>query len=224
MNIFEPMFTVKIGGIVFQGPVVLQWGIMIFLVIVGILFTRALKVKPGKMQVALEMLYDTISNVIGSNMGEKYIGYIPFVGTLALFLFMMNTLGLIGFHEPTEDLNVSIGLTIISILVIHGNAIRKNGLGAYLKGYAAPHWAMIPLTIMERVVFPVALALRLFGNMLAAVIITELLYKWLGGITWAAQIGLPIVAHFYFDIFDGTIQTIIFIMLTVVNIKLVEKH
>lgn len=224
MNIFEPMFTVKIGSIVFPAPIVLQWGIMIFLIIVGFLLTRKLKAKPGKLQIALEMFYETISNLISSNMGEKYMGYVPFVGTLAMFLFMMNTLGLIGFHEPTENLNVSIGLTIIVICVIHGNAIRKNGLGGYLKGYISPHWAMMPLTLMERVVFPVALALRLFGNMLAAVIITELLYQWLGSITWAAQIGLPILAHFYFDVFDGTIQTIIFIMLTVVNIKLVEKH
>ncbi|MGL5616908.1 MAG: F0F1 ATP synthase subunit A [Sarcina sp.] len=224
MDIFSPMFTLKIGSLVFPSAVVLQWAVMIFLIIVGLIVTRGLKVKAGKIQTLLEMFYETVTNLISGNMGEGYMSYVPFIGTLMMFLLILNTMGLIGFEEPTKNLNVSIALTIVVVLVIHGNAIRKNGIGGYLKGYISPHWAMFPLTLMERVIFPVALALRLFGNMLAAVIIISLAYQGLAHIAWAAQIGLPIIAHFYFDVFDGTIQMIIFTMLTIVNIKIVEKH
>lgn len=71
---------------------------------------------------------------------------------------------------------------------------------------------------------PLSLSLRLFGNMLSATIIMELLYEALGHVSWIAQIGIPVPLHFYFDIFDGTIQMVIFVMLTMINIKLSVEH
>ena len=71
---------------------------------------------------------------------------------------------------------------------------------------------------------PISLSLRLFGNIFAATMIMELLYGALTGINFVAAIGLPIPFHFYFDIFDGTIQMIIFVMLTMINIKITAEH
>ena len=71
---------------------------------------------------------------------------------------------------------------------------------------------------------PISLSLRLFGNIFAATMIMELLYEALNGISFIATIGIPIPFHLYFDIFDGTIQMIIFVMLTMINIKITSEH
>lgn len=83
---------------------------------------------------------------------------------------------------------------------------------------------MLPLNIMERVVLPISLSLRLFGNMLAATLLIDLIYEALGHFGSLFQIGLPIIVHGYFDIFDGAIQMIVFTMLTIINIKLTTEH
>ena len=67
---------------------------------------------------------------------------------------------------------------------------------------------------------PVSLALRLFGNMLAATILVDLVYEALGNFA----IGIPIIVHGYFDLFDGTIQMLVFSMLTMIQIKLTAEH
>jgi F-type H+-transporting ATPase subunit a len=77
---------------------------------------------------------------------------------------------------------------------------------------------MLPINIMERVMLPISLALRLFGNMLAATLVVELVYGAL------PKIGLPIIAHAYFDLFDGTIQMLVFSMLTMIQIKLIAEE
>ncbi len=71
---------------------------------------------------------------------------------------------------------------------------------------------------------PVSLSLRLFGNMFAATIIMELVYSALSSVTWVAQLGIPIPLHMYLDLFDGTIQMIIFVMLTMINIVITSEE
>ena len=83
---------------------------------------------------------------------------------------------------------------------------------------------MLPLNIMERVMLPISLALRLFGNMMAATMLIEMIYEALGSIGMLAQIGAPIIAHGYFDLFDGSIQMLVFTMLTIINIKMTAEH
>ena len=77
---------------------------------------------------------------------------------------------------------------------------------------------------MERFIFPLSLSLRLIGNMVAATVVIELVYQALGSIGMLAQFGLPIFVHGYFDLFDGTIQMIVFAMLTMINIKVTAEH
>ena len=71
---------------------------------------------------------------------------------------------------------------------------------------------------------PVSLALRLFGNILAATFLVELCYEALHSVGFIAQLAIPVPLHAYFDIFDGGIQTVIFIMLTMINIKMIAEH
>ncbi|NRZ82590.1 F0F1-type ATP synthase membrane subunit a [Clostridium beijerinckii] len=69
-----------------------------------------------------------------------------------------------------------------------------------------------------------SLALRLFGNMVAAVILLELVYRGLSSISIFAQFGIPVILHAYFDLFDGLIQMIVFTMLTMINIKQIAEE
>ncbi|MGL4656538.1 MAG: F0F1 ATP synthase subunit A [Sarcina sp.] len=222
MNVFAPLFTINILGFKVGSAVVIQWGVMIFLIIVCSILAKNLKKegKPGKLQSALEMLYEAITGMVDGNMGKGYSGYIPFVGTLILYLGILNLCGLIGFGPPTRNLSVVIGFTTITFVLVHYNAIKKKHLGGYLKDYGKPYLPMLPINIIEKIVFPVSLALRLFGNMLAAAIVMGLIYMGLGHIAMFAQFAIPIIPHAFFDLFDGSIQTIIFVMLTIITIKL----
>ncbi|WP_066871794.1 F0F1 ATP synthase subunit A [Clostridium mediterraneense] len=224
MNIFAPMFTINIGGIVLPSYLIIQWIIMLLIIIIGAIVATGLKMKPSKKQALVELFYEYVEKIVCGNMGKKGAIFIPFVGTLMIYILLLNYVGLLGMSPPTKNLNVTIGLALAVFFVVHGNAIRVNGIGGYLKSYASPVAGMLPLNLMERAIFPVSLALRLFGNMLAASITVELIYEGLAHITWAAQIGLPIIAHGFFDLFDGTIQMIVFVMLTVINIKVLAEH
>ncbi len=204
--------------------IIVQWVIILILGIGSFLLTRNLKQKPGKIQAALEKLYETIESLVTETMGETYESFIPYIGTLIIYLLMLNFTGLIGIEPPTKDLSITIGFALSTFLVIHVNAIKRNGPAEYVKGYAKPFAVMLPINIMEKVVLPVSLSLRLFGNMLAASILVNLVYEALGSVAIVAQIGLPIIVHGYFDLFDGTIQMLVFTMLTMINIKLTAEE
>jgi F-type H+-transporting ATPase subunit a len=136
----------------------------------------------------------------------------------------LNLTGLVGVRPPTACLGVTAGLAISTFIVINANAVKRNGFLGFLKGLVSPSILMLPLNLMERIVVPFSLALRLFGNMVAAVIVIELAYEALEHITFIAAIGLPVALHGYFDVFDGLIQMLVFTMLTVINIKVTAEH
>lgn len=226
METVEPLFYLDLFGYNFSimPSYLVMWIITAIIAISAIAATRRLKKIPNRKQNIVEMIVDAINSLVKNNMGEKYVAYIPYIGTLAIFILLMNLVGLIGIEPPTKDYNIALGLAIISFFIVQINAIKKNGFGHYLKAYAHPFAFLLPLNIVERFVLPVSLSLRLFGNMTAAVVVLELIYDSLNKLGWIAQIGIPIPAHVFFDIFDGGMQMFIFVMLTMVNIKVVEEH
>ena len=207
--------------------VVIQWAIILITLLICIMVTRKLKKVPGKRQTAVEMFVSGIKDIIKNIMGEEAVVFTPYIGTLVIFLLVMNLAGLVGIEPPTKDFSVTCGVAAISFIVIQAYAIKKQGLGGYLKGYTNPIWVLFPINIMERIMLPVSLSLRLFGNMTAAVVIMDLVYKGLSSLPLPfgiAQLGIPIPLHFYFDVFDGGLQMIIFTMLTMINIKIISEH
>lgn len=201
-----------------------MWIITAIIVVLAIIATRRLEKIPNRKQNIVEMIVESINNLVKNNMGERYTAYIPYVGTLVVFILLMNLVGLIGIEPPTKDYNIALGLAIITFFVVQINAIKKNGMGHYLKGYLHPFAFLLPLNIVERFVLPMSLSLRLFGNMTAAVVVIDLIYNGLSKIAWIAQIGIPVPVHAFFDVFDGGMQMFIFVMLTMVNIKVIEEH
>lgn len=208
----------------FPVSIVIEWVIIALIAILVIYLTSNLKKVPDKKQSVAETIVTTINNLVKDTMGEKFISLVPYIGTVLFFLFFMNITGLIGFEPPTKSYGVALGMALISFLVIQGYTIKKIGLVHYIIGYTKPVFIVTPLNILERVIVPLSLSLRLFGNMTAAAVIMGLVYSALRNIGWGFQIGLPIFAHLYFDIFDGALQMVIFTMLTMINIKIISEH
>lgn len=227
MELTHPIFSFNIGKLVIdiKPEAIIQLVIVLLIGILAWWATKDLKRRPtGKKQVLVEYIYTTIQNVVNSNMGEQYGDMIPFIGTLAVFIVTMNLLGLVGITPVTNNFSVTLALGLISFVVIQGYTMKKIGIGHYFLGYGQPMLMMLPINVIERVMLPVSLSLRLFGNILAASFLVELVYESLDKIAWIAQIGLPVPLHAYFDIFDGCIQMVIFVMLTMINIKITVEH
>lgn len=205
--------------------IIVQWVIILLVAATSFILTRNLKKVPNKKQSVAEMIVEFINNTVEETMGPGTKNFVPYIGALGIFLLLMNLTGLVGVEPPTKEYSVAIGLAAITFIIVQGYAIKKHGLKGYFKGYAQPLPLLLPINILERVMLPISLSLRLFGNIMAGVIILELVYDGLHKQFFGlAQIGLPIPVHMYFDIFDGTIQMIIFVMLTMINIKVIAEH
>lgn len=221
-----PIWSPEIFGytIDITASIVIQWVVILILCIAAYALTKNLKLKPTKTQAAVETVYERLRDFIVGTMGEEYESFIPYIGTLMIYLLTLNWIGVIGFRPPTSDISVTASFALLTFLVVNINAIRKNGLLGYGKGLIHPFAVMLPLNILERGLLPVTLALRLFGNMFAAVVLVDLVYEGLGSIAVVAKIGLPIALHGYFDLFDGVLQMVVFSMLTMINIKTIAEE
>ncbi|MEG0132686.1 MAG: F0F1 ATP synthase subunit A [Clostridium sp.] len=226
MEELVPLFALNIFGyeLHITSSILIQWVLIVITLVLSILYSKKVKKIPGKVQSVIEIGIEFLTNVVEDNMGPGKSSFIPYIGSLGVYLFLLNMVGMFGIKPPTADFSVALGIAITTFLVVNGYTIKKLGLWGYLKGYAAPVPLLLPINIMERIMLPVSLSLRLFGNIFAATMIMELLYEALTGLNFVAAIGLPIPFHFYFDIFDGTIQMIIFVMLTMINIKITAEH
>lgn len=226
MEVAAPIFSFSLGGftININRDIIVQWGVILVLWLVAYLLTKNLKRVPDKKQTVLETIYTYVEGLVKNNVGENYLNLIPYIGTLVIYLLSLNLIGIVGIEPPTSNLSVTAGLGLTSFFAINFIALKKNGPLGYAKGLGAPYALMLPINIMERVMLPISLALRLFGNMLAATMLINMIYNALSSIGWLAEIGIPIIAHGYFDLFDGTIQMLVFTMLTLINIKMTAEH
>ncbi|HIY05626.1 MAG TPA: F0F1 ATP synthase subunit A [Candidatus Evtepia faecigallinarum] len=205
-TVFEiPLF----GGIPVPQSAVVSWGIILLLTVLAIWLTHDLKVKnPGRRQMVAEMFVGLINNFCREILGEKHWRtFAPYLGTVGLYLLLANLAGLVGVAPPTKDLNVTAGLAIMSLILIYGSQFRYNGLVNGLKKYARPSAIITPLNVLEMGIRPLALCMRLFGNILGAFIIMELIKA-------VAPAVIPVAFSLYFDIFDGVLQAVVFVFLT----------
>lgn len=221
-----PLFYINLFGYKFgiTSTLIIQWVIIVIVSLLSIIFTRNLKKVPDKKQTIMEIMFNSVRGLVNENMGPEFNKFVPYVGTLMIYLLLMNLMGLLGLKPPTLDLSVVVGIAAISFVVIQGYAIKKIGILHYFMGYGKPYVFLLPLNVLERIMLPVSLSLRLFGNMTAAVLIMDLIYSGLSKGSSFLQLGIPIPFHIYFDLFDGTIQMFIFVMLTMINIKTISEH
>ena len=196
------------GGIPVKESVVVTWIIMAVIVGLCIIFVRSLSVEnPGKVQLLLESAIGKGLDFFEDIMGKENRKYIPYLITVLIYIGIANIIGLFGFKSPTKDLNVTAALAIMSMCLIEFSGIRKNGFKHWAAHFAKPVPFVAPIMVLEIVIRPLSLCMRLFGNVLGAFVIMELLKA-------VAPVLIPIPFSFYFDIFDGFLQAYVFVFLT----------
>ena len=144
--------------------------------------------------------------------GEEAAGYVPYLTSVLIYLGLSNMIGLIGFKPPSKDLNVTVAFAIVSIVLIEFAGIHKKGPKKWIKSFSEPIAVITPINILEVFIRPLSLCMRLFGNVLAAFVIMEL-------IKLVVPVFVPAIFSIYFDIFDGLIQAYVFVFLTGLFIK-----
>lgn len=210
----ETVFTIPVGnGIPVHESVVVTWIIMAVLIVLSIILTRDLKVENvSKRQLILEAGIGFLQNFFEDILGKKGQRYVPYLITVAIYIGMANVIGIFGFKPPTKDLNVTAALAIMSIFLIEYAGIYGLGGKGWLKSFAQPVPVMLPINVLEIFIRPVSLCMRLFGNVLGAFVVMELLKALL-------PVVLPVPFSLYFDLFDGLIQAYVFVFLTSLFIK-----
>ncbi len=172
--------------------------------------------KPVGFQNIVEILVEAVNNLVKDTMGEKNMGFAPYIFTIICFIAVANLLGLTGLTPPTSDFSVTFSLALITFFTTQIMLFKtRRGLGGYLKSFGEPFVLLTPLNVIGELSNPVSLSFRLFGNIMSGGIIMTLLYSSLG---YFAPIVTPVL-HGYFDVFAGLLQTFIFAMLTMIFIS-----
>lgn len=164
-KLLEPLHISEAGA----DAIAYTWLIIVLLLIVALVATKALKAVPTGMQNFMEVIVGGIENMVEETMGEKGKPYFPLIATLALFVLVSNLIGLIpGFFPPTANLNTTAACAIIVFLSTHVVGIKKHGFH-YLQHFMGPIWWLAPLMFFIEIIGhlsrPLSLSLRLFGNM-----------------------------------------------------------
>ena len=208
------VFTIPIfGGIEIAESVVVTWIIMAVLIAIAIPLGRNLSVdNPGKKQLVLEVCFDWLENFFKGLLGEEGVRYIPYLMTIIIYIGFANIIGIFGMKSPTKDLNVTVALAVMSIVLVQYAGIRAKGTKGWIKSFAEPIPIIAPINVLELVIKPLSLCMRLFGNVLGAFVVMEL-------IKYLLPVLLPIPFSLYFDFFDGFIQAYVFVFLTSLYIK-----
>lgn len=205
----EVVFTIPIfGGIPVTESVVVTWIIMAVLTLAAFLLTRNLKIDHiSKRQAFVEMVVTKLTDMVEGMVGEEGRRYVPYLTTVLLYIGVSNIIGLFGFKSPTKDLNVTMALAIMSIILVEAAGIYHKGVKKWLHKFVEPVAIVTPINILEVVTRPLSLCMRLFGNVLGAFVIMELLKM-------VVPVVIPAVFSLYFDLFDGLLQAYVFVFLT----------
>lgn len=168
----EPLDTdiiFQINSFSITNTVVTTWGVMIFLLVLARLLTFSLKKIPAIRQTLAEGIVVTIETAIAEVLPHASVRQVlPFVATLWLFVLVANLVGLVpGLHSPTRDLSATAALAVLVFVSTHWYGIKNKGLKNYLKHYAQPSIILLPFHLISEITRTLALAIRLFGNMMS---------------------------------------------------------
>ncbi len=166
------------GYLKLNGTVVFTWGLMAALAFASKLVTNRLstRLRPSRRQNVQEILVLGIEKQIadvGLRSPRKYVG---FLGTLFLFIALASVCTIIpGYEPPTGSLSTTAALALCVLVAVPAYGIRELGFGGYLKSYAEPSIIVLPFNIISELSRTLALAVRLFGNMMSGTMILAIL-------------------------------------------------
>ncbi|MEA5514647.1 F0F1 ATP synthase subunit A [Nodularia sp. UHCC 0506] len=201
------------GFIKLNATIVYTWLIIFLLVLVSWLITRNLKVKPqiSRWQNILEIIIDTINQQIREVSQQEPSQYLPFVGTLFLFIVVANMLTIFpGYQPPTGSLSTTAALALCVFVAVPLFGILNRGLLGYLRNYIQPTPLMLPFNIISEFSRTLALAVRLFGNIMSGSMLVAILVS-------LVPLFFPILIRLL-GLLIGIIQAYIFAILAMVYI------
>ena len=201
------------GFIKLNLTIVTTWGIMLLLVVGSILITRRITGHDSRSrwQNLLEMLVLNIQKQIAAVGLSKVQLYLPFLGTLFIFIAMSALLTVVpGYLPPTGSLSTTTALALFVFVAVPYFGIREQGLIGYLRAYIKPTVLMLPFNLIGEFSRTLALAVRLFGNMMSGVMIIAILLS-------IAPLFIPVLMT-AFGLITGSVQAYIFTVLTAVYI------
>ncbi|MDR2661873.1 MAG: F0F1 ATP synthase subunit A [Treponema sp.] len=203
--------------------ILVSWIVMAILIAAAFILTRKLREIPRGGQVFLEAAIEFCNNFSKQYFGSRAGVYGPYMGTIFLFLLLANTLPAVSplsisilgveppfiIKPPTRDINLTAALALMSILMVLFSGLKVRGIKGWCKNLLHPVPMMLPFNLLEYIIRPVSLCLRLFGNILGGFIIMLLIEKAL-----PVPVIVPAALSVYFDFFDGLIQAVVFTFLT----------
>lgn len=166
------------GAFELNATIVFTWGVMAILVVASFVLTRHLTddEQPSHWQNALEVIVAGLHNQVREVSGQRTVSYVPFVGTLFLFIALSNLLPIVpGFEPPTGSLSTTSALALCVLVAVPMHGIRQRGLRGYLRSYLEPTPFMLPFNIMGEFTRTIALAVRLYGNIMSGMVIVAIL-------------------------------------------------
>ncbi|WP_341529005.1 F0F1 ATP synthase subunit A [Nostoc sp. UHCC 0302] len=204
----------QLGNLKIHGQVFLtSWFVISILVIASIAATRNAQRIPKGIQNLMEYALEFIRDLAKNQLGEKeYRPWVPFIGTLFLFIFVSNWSGALipwkliklpsgELAAPTNDINTTVALALLTSLAYFYAGFSKRGLG-YFKKYIEPTPVLLPIAILEDFTKPLSLSFRLFGNILADELVVAVLV-----LLVPLFVPLPVMA---LGLFTSAIQALVF--------------
>ncbi len=166
---FLELLAFGLGPLHIGSTVLTTWLLMALLTGVAWLGTRRLSLEaPSRLQTALEGAVLALQAAIEGAAPGHAARLLPFIGTLWLFIVAANLAGLVpGLRSPTGDLSLTVALALLVFVSVHWFGIRIDGLKGYLRHYLAPNPILLPFHLLGEVTRTLALAVRLFGNMMS---------------------------------------------------------
>ena len=219
----------RLGNLQIHGQVFLtSWFVIGLLLIAAVAATRNVQRIPRGIQNLMEYALEYIRNLTKDQIGEKeYRPWVPFIGTLFLFIFLSNWSGALlpwklihlpsgELAAPTNDINTTVALALLTSLAYFYAGFRKRGLG-YMAKYLEPTPILLPINILEDFTKPLSLSFRLFGNILADELVVGVLVLLVPFI-----VPIPVML---LGLFTSAIQALVFATLAGVYIhEALEGH
>lgn len=163
-----PVVLFRLGGLEITTTTLTTTAIVGLLALVAWLLSRHLHLQPGRLQTLAEGAVMAMEDAVRAVAPDHVKLLLPFIASLWIFLVTANLSGLIpGVHSPTRDLSATTALAILVFLSVHWFGIRSQGVRRYLRHYLAPSPILLPFHLLSEITRTVALAVRLFGNIMS---------------------------------------------------------
>lgn len=226
LNFLNEISNVEVGqhfywtifGFQIHGQVLINsWFVILIIVSISLFTTKKLELIPNSSQSFIEYVTEFVRDIARTQIGDKeYLNWVPYIGTLFLFIFVSNWSGALipwkifelpngELGAPTNDINTTAGLAILTSISYFYAGLNKKGLN-YFSKYVQPTPILLPINILEDFTKPLSLSFRLFGNILADELVVSVLVSLVPLI-----IPIPLI---FLGLFTSGIQALIFATLS----------